>query len=91
MADAVTLEQFLGIIVVALGGTEGVKLLLRWGNDKWRNDKSNKNSKTKDYIAKDYVTKEFCGERHRNLEVMVKEMKEDVKVLLTRTKRDSNK
>lgn len=68
MADAVTLEQFLGILIVALGGKEGITMLVKKLNNKKR----------------DFVTKEFCAERHRNLERALDTVTEQIETMSER-------
>lgn len=69
MADPVTLEQFLGILLVAMGGREGIATIIRRRNGK-------KNG---------LVTEALCKERHGHLEKLVDEVRGDVKELLRRT------
>jgi len=66
-AEPVTVEQFLAIVITAMGGREGVKYLLSKRN-------GTKNG---------YVTKEFCGERHSHIEKLLDEVRLDVKKILS--------
>ena len=78
MADPVTLEQFVGLMVLALGGREGVAALLNK-----RAAKKNTNG---------FVTEKFCNERNSHLKETLDDVKlslhdqgEDIKELLRRT------
>lgn len=66
-AEPVTIEQFLAILVAAMGGREGIKYFINK-----RNGKTN-----------GYVTKEFCGERHSHIEKLLDEVRSDVKKILS--------
>lgn len=70
MADPVTLHEFLGILVVAMGGREGVAAYMN-------RRQASKNG---------YITEKFCRERHRNLEKLVDEVRQDVKEILAHTR-----
>lgn len=66
-AEPVTIEQFLTILVAALGGREGIKYILSKRNN-------NKNG---------YVTEKFCKERHSHVEKLLDEVRKDVKLILS--------
>jgi len=66
-AEPVTVEQFLAIIIAALGGREGIKYLFNK-----RNGKEN-----------GYVTKELCGERYVNVVKLLDEVRSDIKTVLS--------
>ena len=63
------IEKMIGAVVLALGGQEGIRHLVK--------TRKNKNGNS-------CVTKEFCNERTGNLKEMVESIQQDVKELLQR-------
>jgi hypothetical protein len=76
MTETITLEQFLGILLVALGGREGLAAIIN-------KIKQKKESEARE--EQDFVTDKLCRERHGSLEKLVDEVRKDVKELLKRT------
>ena len=71
MPDPVTVEQFVGLLVLAMGGREGIAALVNK-----RAARNNKNG---------FVTEKFCNERNSHLKETLDDVREDVKELLRRT------
>ena len=63
------IEKMIGAVVLALGGQEGIRQLVK--------SRRNKN-------GNGLVTKEFCNERTGNIKEMVESIQRDVKELLQR-------
>jgi len=63
------IEKMIGAVVLALGGQEGIRQLVKAHRNKNGNG---------------LVTKEFCNERTGNLKEMVESIQQDVKELLQR-------
>ena len=67
MADSVSMEALAGIIIAALGGSEGIKYIVKTRRQKNGNG---------------YVSKEFCNERTGNIKETVESIQADVKIIL---------